>query len=668
MVSPTLSQTERFEQAFRHAVDLHKAGRIAEAAAGYQALAAEQPKNPQLLYFLGAAWVHLARIPDAVAALERSLALRPDFVPAVEALGSAWIQAGEPAKGLSYFRRAAQLVPASPEAVDRLANALLLCEKFAEAHEAFTRLIAFAPEHWRGRAGQATALHGLGRGSEAEAVLRDCIAKHPSHGQAYITLGTLLGQGERFTDAEQVLLDAVKAAPAAAEAWRWLGVCRHKQGRFEDAVPAYTQALALHPKDTMIAAHLAEALIDLNRLEEADTVLNQALAHRPEDPALLTARGRVFELRGQLDEAIALQTRVLALAPKFEAAFLNRGSARRFAGDLNGALADYDAALALKPSMAAATAHRAMTLLTLGRLSEAWPHYRARVRARGGAVDFSGGIPWDGSALKGKRALIWGEYGLGDEIMFASLLPELIKDLGPSTLVCAPRLQNLFKRSFPELAIRPLDGEITGAFDARLALIDAAQMLRPTIGHFPTHNGYIKADPALTVALRDRYRAKTGNKLVGISWRSASGATGRFKSAGLELWDDILGVPGITFVSLQYGQHPGDIDDARKRTGTEIIVDPAVDSSGDLDAFAAQVAAMDLVISVSNTTVHVAGALGRPVWVLTPTGSGAHWYWFQKRADSPWYPAARLFRQGTRGSWQEPITAVADELKQWAHI
>src|SRR5262249_30798566 len=126
-----------------------------------------------------------------------------------------------------------------------------------------------------------------------------------------------------------------------------------------------------------------------------------------------------------------------------------------------GALADYDAALALKPSLAQAVANRALTLLIMGRLTEAWPLYRARIRALGGAPDLTAGKPWDGAPLAGNRALIWGEYGLGDEIMFASLLPELTKDAAHVTLVCAPRLVTLFKRSFPALDVVPLGSEIS---------------------------------------------------------------------------------------------------------------------------------------------------------------------------------------------------------------
>ena len=627
MTSKPIAQTSRFAEALQAATDLHRAGRTAEAAARYEALAGDQPGDPQLLYLLGAAYVQLGRGRDAVPPLERSLAARPDFGPAVEALASALVQSGKASEALPYFRRAAETAPASPAAADRLASALMMCGQLAEA----------------------------------EAVLRATVGRHPQHAPAYVGLGTLLGLGERYAEAEHLLAKAVTLAPQAAEAWRWLGVARHKQGRIDDAVLAYRQALALKPSNVSTAAHLGEALVDINRVEEAEPVLRGALAHAPDDPGLLTALGRIHELRGELGDAIAVQSRIIALNPAFEAAHLNRGTARRFSGDFAGALADYDAALALKPNLLQAVANRALTLLTLGRLAEAWPLYRTRLKALGGAPDFSDGKPWDGRPLTGKRALIWGEYGLGDEIMFASLLPELTKDAAHCTLMCAPRLVGLFKRSFPNLDVAPLGAGVPGDFDARLPLIDAAGLLRPSLADFPAHDGYIKADPALTARLRERYRAGADNLLVGISWRSASGATGRFKSLGLDRWRGILDVPGVTFVSLQYGDAAGDV--ARAGLEDRVVTDASIDSSGDLDPFAAQVAAMDLVISVSNTTVHVAGAMGKPVWVLTPAGPGAHWYWFRERADSPWYPAARLFRQTAAGSWDEPVAAAAAALK-----
>lgn len=696
MVQPS-PQTGRFAQAFQHAVELHKAGRAAEAAAHYESLVTEQPRNAQLLYLLGAAYVQLNRGGAAIPMLEKSLKLQHDFAPALDALGAAWIQSGQPAKAVPFFRRAAQLTPNSPDILDKWASALMasgdlnaaetvirgsiarhpshgpayIClgtilgnlERFAEAEQVLAEAVRLTPqaaEAWRWL---GVALHKQGRLAEAVSAYQRALALKPSNPMTAIGLGTVLGVLERFSEAEQVLAEAVRLSPQAAEAWRWLGVARHKQGRMTDAVPAYRQTLALDPSNPMAAAHLGEALVDLHRLDEAEDILRKGLAHAPTHPGMLTALGRIHELRGDLDEAIAVHTRGIAAHPTFEAAYLNRGNARRFAGDFEGALADYATALALKPTLAQAHANRGLTFLLLGRLAEAWPLYRARIRALNGAPDLSGGKPWDGAPLNGKRVLAWGEYGLGDEIMFASLLPELIKDAAHVTLACAPRLATLFKRSFPEIDVVSLESTITGDFDARFALIDAAAMLRPDFAHFPAHRGYLRADPALTARLRARYKAGTDNLLVGLSWRSASGATGRFKSADLSAWKEILGVPGINFVSLQYGDAAADI--AAARLQTHIAVDPEIDSSGDLDAFAAQVAAMDLVISVSNTTVHVAGALGKPVWVLTPTGPGGHWYWFRERGDSPWYPSARLFRQSLRGSWDKPLADAAAALKTW---
>ena len=198
----------------------------------------------------------------------------------------------------------------------------------------------------------------------------------------------------------------------------------------------------------------------------------------------------------------------------------------------------------------------------------------------------------------------------------------------------------------------------------RLPLTDVAQVLRPTLASIPPHRGYLIPDASRVQELRARY-GNGNTRLVGLSWRSASGPTGRFKSMDLAQWAEFLKLPGTTFVSLQYGNSADEIAQVSHATGRTIIADPDIDTSGDMDAFAAQVAAMDLVISVSNTTVHVAGAIGTPVWALVPRGPGAHWYWFVDRTDSPWYPSLRLFRQNKRADWRQPLADVTTELAAW---
>ena len=607
-----------------NALALHKTGQFAAAAVAYEQALARAPEEPQILYLLGGAYAQSGRLADAIPKLEHSLKLRPGFLPAIELMGSIWGQLKEPAKAIPYFREAAAQAPNSPDIFTRLGAALFHCGNYGDAAAALSRALALDPKNRQTRIGYAAALGHTGREAEAEGILRQCVSETPEP-NSLIALGTLLGQCERFGEAEAVFQEAITRDPKSATAYQLLGHAFHKQGRLQEAESAYRSALALAPNDAKLLERLGENLTDLNRLDEAQAILERANQIAPNGADTITALGRIHELRGALDEATALHTRALSLDPKNTSALLNRGNARRFAGDFSGALIDYDAAIAARPGLAQANANRALALLALGRLDEAWPLFRARIRALHGAPDLTNGKPWDGSSLAGKRVLVWNEYGLGDEILFASLLPELIKIVASCTVVCAPRLLTLFRRSFPDAHVVPLGTSIADDFDFCMPLIDAAQTLRPSLASFPQHAGYLRPDTDLTAKLRARYQDRTAKRLVGISWRSNAGATGRFKSNDLTQWARILEIPNTRFVSLQYGDCTADIERAQTQLGCNILVDPQIDPAGDLDPFTAQVAAMDVIVSVSNTTVHVAGGLGKPVLTLLPTGPGMHW-------------------------------------------
>jgi tetratricopeptide (TPR) repeat protein len=665
MAPSSTTNPTAFDAAFRDAAAIHQSGRIAEAAARYEELLPSAANDPQLRYLLGAAYVELNRFSDAVVSLDRAYALRPGHVPTVEMLGSAWLRAGVPEKSLPYFFEADQLAGGTPETAGRLANALRLAGRFTEAAEAYRRVTSIHPPPRQASVGLAMCLSALGDAPGAEQILRKCLKEHPDYASAHVTLAALMGQTERFAEAERLTRTFLSANPTHLEARRLLANAVHKQGRLGDAVVIYRELLDDNPADAQSALQLAEALIDLARLEEAEAILSGLGTAGSARAAVVTAMGRIQELRGDLEGAITLHTEAIALDPTCENAYVNRGSAKRFSGAFEDALADYDAALTLRPDFPPAVANRGLTLLILGRLQDAWPHYRSRIKALHGAPDLSGGKPWDGSSLHGKRVLVWLEYGLGDEILFANLLPELIDAVAHCTIVCSPRLRTLFIRSFPRARVIAFGTTIEDDVDVRLPLTDAASWLRPSLSSFPKHAGYIKPDADAVAKLRARYLEGGATRLVGISWRSASGPAGRFKSIDLAEWADLLGLPGATFVSLQYGECAEELAEVSRSTGRKIIHDRSVDTAGDLDAFAAQVAAMDLVISVSNTTVHVAGALGRPVWALVPTGPGAHWYWFLNRTDNPWYPSARLFRRERGSDWKKPLADVKAELAAW---
>jgi len=200
-------------------------------------------------------------------------------------------------------------------------------------------------------------------------------------------------------------------------------------------------------------------------------------------------------------------------------------------------------------------------------------------------------------------------------------------------------------------------------FHFQSSIASLGQHLRPSLTQFPQRQCYLKPDEERLAEFKRRY----GPKLkVGISWRSSSPLFGAKKSSSLLDWAPILKTTGVQFVSLQYGDTAEELSLAQEEFGVEIIQDSDVNQLKDMDTFFAQVGAMDLVISTSNTSVHVSGSLGRPTWLLLPQTSGVHWYWFFDTPNTPWYPSILIHRQSNSGEWEPLISRVAENLAAWA--
>ncbi len=533
---------------------------------------------------------------------------------------------------------------------------LINAGRFADAAGIFREILVAAPNEVGAMVGLGLALFRIGDHAAAETALRACLQRAPMVTGASLVLGTLLGQNGRFTEAETVMRAATQSAPKNGHVWQVLGNSLHRQGRLEEADAAYRQALTLMPNETSLWDQLGDVLLKRGDAPAAEAAFRKAMALEARAPAPVTNLGRIQEERGDLDAAIALHDQAIALNPSFAFAYLNRGNARRFKNDFAGAIADFDAALRLAPDMPEARGCRGYTRLTIGDFANGWPDYAFRIAGQPGAFAPADATGWQGEELSGKRVIVWTEYGLGDEILAASLLPDLSQAAAHCTVLCEPRLVALLQRSFPRVSVKPHTATDLGAFDFKFALADAARYLRPDFASFPPRQAFLTPDPQRVAAIKARL-PQGGN--IGISWRSGSPSTGAFKSMRLADWQPIMSMPGVHFHSLQYG------DTAAEIAGTEVMTDPTVDPLTDLDGFAAQVAAMDLVISVSNTTVHFAGGLGKPVWTLVPYGHGAHWYWFRDRADSPWYPTMKLFRQAAPGQWAPALADAAAALKAW---
>jgi ADP-heptose:LPS heptosyltransferase len=261
--------------------------------------------------------------------------------------------------------------------------------------------------------------------------------------------------------------------------------------------------------------------------------------------------------------------------------------------------------------------------------------------------------------------LIWGEQGLGDQIIYASMISDAQKRADKIVLEVEPRLISLFKRSFPKAEVRPLLPELNeDGISAHTPIGSLGGLFRLHWSDF-LQRAYLIADQARAKELHSLLQP---NKkcVIGISWRSMNKKAGEHKTALLRDFASMLLSPEIGFVDLQYGETADELDAIQKEFGVAIRHVDEIDNKNDIDGLAALIEACDAVVTVSNTTAHIAGALGKPVWILIPHGQGRIWYWFKDRKDSPWYPGARIVRQQPGQSWADLVASIAPEISEFA--
>lgn len=431
-------------------------------------------------------------------------------------------------------------------------------------------------------------------------------------------------------------------------------------GRIDEAAKLFEQAIVRDPRSVPALASLGQIRQGQGDLKAAKDLYARALAIERGMAGLHNNYGAVLVAEGDDAAAIPAFALALSLEPAHQLFRHNLASALDRAGRHMDALAHFDAMLAREPGHIHALLGRASALFALGRWDEAWEVYQHRHRQHWpeGQRPLPS-KPWRGEPLAGKKLLLAYEQGLGEQIMFASHIPEL-RALGAKLVVeCESRLVPLFARSFPDITVVPWQDpwhpEVSAAdIDVHVAMADAARWLRRGAPGLPAAAGYLKAEPARVAGLRARYAALAGGRrLVGLSWHSTGVNYGPQKSMPLSALRPLLARDDLFCVSLQYGVAPD---------MPGLYADPEIDVTADLDSAAAQITAMDGVVTVSNTTAHLAAALGKPVKLMLPKAAGRIWYWFSDRAPHPWYTTLRFYVQERQGVWDDVVARVSADL------
>lgn len=536
-----------------------------------------------------------------------------------------------------------------------------------EAAQSYRAALDFDPGHAAAHANLALVLRDLGRPREALPHAEAALRLSPSLAQAHNTLGLArldLGEPEMAVgDFRQ----ALRLRPDYVEAHYNLGLCHERRRRWDEALQCFRNALRLKPEHVPSHNDMGNVLRAMGKTEEALASYRRAVELSPDGVEGLNNLGVALLELNRIEEAVTTFERVLTVQPDNALAHNNLANVRVLQDRIAEARAGFERALAIEPEYVEAHWNYALALLLDGDFERGWREYEWRWR-RDSVLPRPFSWPrWDGSPLTGGTLLVYAEQGIGDEIMFASCLPDVLARAGRVVIDCDPRLAPLFKRSFPGATVygstqgrEPAWPQEAPPIDAQIPVGSLPLYLRTSMEAFPRHRGYLVPDAGCVNKWRERYAGLGEGLRIGISWRGGGlPAVKARRSTALDRWWEIFRTPNSHFVNLQYGNASADIGQARS-LGVVIHDWDDSDPLQDLDDFAAKIAALDLVISVDNSTVHLAGALGGPVWVLQPFAPD--WRWLRRREDSPWYPSVRQFRAAGEGRWEEVFALVARSL------
>ncbi|CAN7316950.1 tetratricopeptide repeat protein [Phenylobacterium sp. LjRoot219] len=505
-------------------------------------------------------------------------------------------------------------------------------------------------------------------------------------GLAWYVLGIAREKAGDFATSINAYESALRLLPDHAEVANDLGRLAYRMGMRSQAEKLFRHFLVKHPDHLEAVNNLACAVRAQQRYDEAIEILKPVLLRHPQSAMLWNTMASVLAEQGDYTTCQVFLEEALRLDPEFHKARYNLGNCLQMLGHPQEALDACDSALTgvrAEDERQMMRMARSTMLACLGRLGEGWDEYEARLHPHFSEVTHFvlKGPRWlPGVDLKGKTLLVVGEQGLGDEILFANTLGQVIEDLGPDgrlIIAVERRLVELFQRGFPQAEVC---AHITGAIGLRpgrtlpdsvdLSKVDTwtpmgslLRAYRRSVDDFPARPTNIAADPVKVEAWRQRLAALPGRK-IGILWKSNITKDARRRYfAGFDAWGEALRQPGVTFVNLQYGDCAPEFARAKEQFGVEVWQPPAIDLKQDLDDVAALCCAVDLVIGFSNATFNIAAACGAPSWLITIPGA---WPRLGQTDRYPWYPQTRIFALEEFGDWGPVMSRVAEAVGEFA--
>ncbi len=615
------------------------------------------------------------RRDEAETLLRGIVAREPSFVPALQLLGTALSAAGRPAEALDWFQRAGALQPPSAALLHNRAQALLNLNRAAEARADLERAVSADPTLHPAWNLLGTARAALGDAAGAQSAYDRALELRPDHVATHFNRALFMHQAGRIDEAIAGYRAALRLDPALAAARERLAEALNVAGmedlrakRLDRALERFREALQLDPALDEALNNLGAAYAATSRLDEAIDCFRRVIARSPGNADALSNLGFILHARGDEEAAAAHFERALAIRPDHADALSNLGLLRQERGERAAAQALYERALAANPGSAIAGYNLGILQLFDFKFETGWELNELRYRTVPPmATRRHVGIPEFTAHDWGKRLRIgvWGEQGVGDRLVYSTLLPELESRGEDFVLETDARLVAAYRRAHPRWKVvrREESAEAFASCDRQIALASLPRLMRRCLEDFARQpRALLAADADRAAGYRNRL-AFAGGRVAAISWRSvqssARGALQRKKSAPLDAFLDLSKRADLRLLDLQYGDTTAERAAFAARGGRLERLEE-LNLFHDLDGVLAAIEACDLVITTSNVTAHLAGALGKRTLLVYLAAEPPFHYWASDASGRClWYPSITIVTGKTIVTWEEALARAA---------
>jgi tetratricopeptide (TPR) repeat protein len=573
-------------------------------------------------------------------------------------------------EALASYKQAAALNPLLVDAWFNSGVTLVWLKRYVEALTNYDRALALNPDYVEAWNNRGTTLNTLKRYDEALASYESALKLKPDYMESWLNRGVTLHALGRHDEAIASYGKALKLNPNCAEAWYNCGTIFFDLKRYDDSLESIERALTIKPDYAEAWNNRGTTLNSLKRYGDSLASIEKALTLKPDYVEAWNNRGASLHEQKRYDEALASFEQGLKLIPNYIECLFNYGATLYDLKRYDEADACIERILALNTNQIEANYNKSLKLLRRERFKEGWElyHWRWKVKTFDSTHIQTNIPPWSEN-MEIKRLLVWSEQGLGDEIFYTSIVANYMSPEIKITLATEKRLHPLFTRSLPDIELlesKALKSFIdNNKFDAQISICDLGRILSIDKEKIQLKaKSYLKPNLKLQEEYDHFFSDLKPSVICGLSWRSKNEILGNDKSLSLLKLAPLFNLKNIKFVNLQYGDVSEEVQEVEAVLGTKIYINPNLDPTNDIDGLVAQIDMCDIIVTTSNVTSHLAGAIGKKGIILLPFSRGKIWYWHEGEGPSLWYPSLQLISQNKIDDWSECVDGATRWVKE----